>query len=356
MFICNGTTFWGYLFKFFEIIIIIFLGYIFTKNIVSIKINNELQKYENIDILILSLSILQIYIMLVSIGFSNNYGLSIIQEIFKFTQNFLIAGCLFLQIILWQKNSFAVYFVKNFIVFLLIFISIIMITSLIFEYTFSEIDFCLSLILRILPIISLFLNVVIVSITIYNKYREQNEQSREAEFLIQNDNLNNIIHKFKSSLQKSRKYYLIFILSFTLSIMVDIFFKFSYVNLNKISNDKSKEIKINSLRLTDFYSKNEPKNITSYYIYFEKNKTYNRKFDNFFVFNKKEENKTSNEFYSINACIYYKNLGENYSFRELIICFIYFFFKDIGPHVYIYISLFKYKQENASRTSSFIEI
>jgi hypothetical protein len=456
MYICNGTTIWGFIFKIIEISIISILAYIFTRNYIEIRRNNEFQSYEKMDLIILLLSIFQIYLMFLSIILTNNYGFSILQELSKFTQNFIIAGCLFLQIFLWQKNSFAVYIVKNYNLILILYNVIILFSSFIFEYSFNELNFCYSLILKILPSIAFALNAFVISLTIYNNYQEQQE-SNDTGLLLENDNLNNIIHKFKSSLQRSRKYYLIFILSFTISFFVDIFFKFSSVSVSVNSNKFKDEIYLYSskqIKDRDFnykiYDENENENIrkrilnvlnnniidinsidyidnnnydfTSYdknsikkinnnenfrkdleflFKKIDKNNnndsnteksTFNSKIkeNKINIYSYKTENNNisnaenlnnsnslnnlnvnnSNLNYSnstsnitltkiiknINGCIYYKNLGDNYSFKEMLVCFIYFFFRDIGPQIYIYISFFKFKHESISRTSSFIEV
>jgi hypothetical protein len=426
MYICNGTTIWGLIFKIIEISLISILAYIFTRNYIEIRRNNEFQNYEKIDLIILLLSIFQIYLMFWSIILTNNFGFSVLQELSKFTQNFIIAGSLFLQIFLWQKNTFAVYMIKNYNLILILSNVFILISCFFFEYSFNELNFCYSLILKILPSIAFTINAFVISLTIYYNYQEEIESINCAGLLIENDNINNIIHKFKSSLQKSRKYYLIFILSFTLSFFVDIFFKFSgvsvpissnpnsnkfkdeiflnikydskilnenlnvekkilnilnkkIIDINKINNNENlnfkKEIEflLNNLNKNLDYNNDDNINNTLY------NKNNNNKIS-IYSFNKINENlndlnksnnsntlnnfnnsnntnKTENEIIkNINGCIYYKNLGDNYSFKEMLVCFIYFFFRDIGPHIYIYISLFKFKQESISRTSSFIEL
>jgi hypothetical protein len=344
--------------------------------------------------------------MFFSLVFSNNYGFSILQEISKFSQNVIICGCLLLQIFLWQKYPIAVYIIKNYIHIFTAFNILILLSGFLFEFSFTDTNFCLSSILKILPVMGFGFNLLVITMALYNSYEEQNEVGKNGGLLHENDNLGAIIDKYTSSLQKMRKYYLIFIISFTLSYFVDIYFKFSNVsndNLYKFQNTTNIVRNIPNKIYISFNTSydNLNANVGNSYIYYnntlnQDNKTFdNFKRDatnpfNFAKFNSiedKEPNdilKKDEDYYPlrkliesnleknvtlenlnkneinvnklISACDYYKDLGEKYSIKELIVCLISFAFRDIGPHIYIFISLFIYKPETLSRSSSFIEI
>lgn len=438
MYICSGNTFWSYLFSFSEIVSIAFLAYLYTKYTLNIRKTNEIENYENLDLIIIFLSIFQVYLMLFSLVFSNNFGFSILQEISKFTQNMIICGCLLLQIFLWQKYPIAIYIIKNYVYIFTLFNFFILLCGFFLEYSFLEVNFCYSIILKILPVLGFTFNLLLIAMAIYNNYQEQNESRKNGALIYENDNLGAIIDKYASSLQKMRKYYLIFIVYFTVSYFVDVYFKFSnikyddaiynYAANNPVNNasvvtvnnktngfenisnfDKSYKMRalvldgINSTADSIFAAGNGKTNAFRKLFYgfsvmdlklFDDFK-YN--YDNVIVDNnrtdvlfgkdfdllvessrriliedeniaknnpsdKNDENKINNPNRNvfitryISACEYYKDLGDKYSFKELLVCFISFIFRDIGPHIYILISLFIYKPETLSRSSSFIEI
>jgi len=363
--------------------------------------------------------------MLFSLVFQNNFGFSILQEISKFTQNIIICGCLLLQIFLWQKYPIAIYIIKNYVYIFTLFDVFILLCGFSLEFSFLEVNFCASVILKILPIIGLVFNLLLIAMAIYNNYQEQNESQKNGALIYENDNLGAIIDKYASSLRKMRKYYLIFIVYFTLSYFVDVYFKFSNIRYDDAiysSNSNSSNLNGNSSLDNSFKKGSMNKNIYSRrqaasYIfgrimpavdYFEGNftlRSYNKENNQTdFLFEKDfaslisnlssnnnnnnnrilnedrnrsssgqgksfssnnddpYKNKKKNSNFSvfitryISACEYYKDLGDKYSFKELLVCFISFVFRDIGPHIYIFISLFIYKPESLSRSSSFIEI
>lgn len=407
MYICYGSTIWGYFFSFFEILSIFYLAYLFSKNMIKIKRNNEIKNYESLDLIIIFLSIFQIYLMFFSLTLNNNYGFSILQEISKFTQNIIICGCLLFQICLWQKYPIAIIIIKNYVYIFTTFNILILICSFLFEYSFLEKNFCFSIILKILPIIAFVFNVFMITMAIYNNYREQYESNKRGGMINENDNLAAIIDKYSTSLQKMRKYYLIFIIYFTVSYIVDLYFKFSSIkyevgSLNEYNVNNSSEI--SPYRSLHELSKNHIKfddssdtlkknyNVSLAFAGSEEMHQYNLYYklgenhilSNIIVgSNEKQYEEIKNILMSsrlliesqsnqkekpinvllnnnkskyINACEYYNDLGDKYSFKELLVCFISFVFRDIGPHIYIFISLFLYKPETLSRSSSFIEI
>jgi len=387
MYICYGNTIWGYLFSFSEIISIFLLSYLYTKFTVKIHKSNEIQNYENLDLIIIYLSIFQVYLMMFSLILSNNFGFTIFQEISKFTQNMIICGCVLLQIFLWQKYPIAIYIIKNYVLIFTLFNLFILVCGFLLEYSFLEQNFCFSIILKILPVLGFIFNLLLIAMAIYNNYEEQNESRKNANLIYENDNLGAIIDKYASSLQKMRKYYLIFIFYFTISYFVDVYFKFSNIryddNIINSSSNIKKQKNINYFNDNDMNNGNNfIENIKNMNIskridktLFEryninKDKTepiFNSKISNpirQLVENKdnldrslnSDKNRNSYMLRYISACEYYKDLGDKYSFKELLVCFISFIFRDIGPHIYIFISLFLYKPETLSRSSSFIEI
>ncbi len=371
-------------FSFSEIISIFLLSYLYTKFTVKIHKSNEIQNYENLDLIIIYLSIFQVYLMMFSLILSNNFGFTIFQEISKFTQNMIICGCVLLQIFLWQKYPIAIYIIKNYVLIFTLFNLFILVCGFLLEYSFLEQNFCFSIILKILPVLGFIFNLLLIAMAIYNNYEEQNESRKNANLIYENDNLGAIIDKYASSLQKMRKYYLIFIFYFTISYFVDVYFKFSNIryddNIINSSSNIKKQKNINYFNDNDMNNGNNfIENIKNMNIskridktLFEryninKDKTepiFNSKISNpirQLVENKdnldrslnSDKNRNSYMLRYISACEYYKDLGDKYSFKELLVCFISFIFRDIGPHIYIFISLFLYKPETLSRSSSF---
>jgi len=401
MYICYGNTIWGFLFFIIEIMSLAILTYLYTKFTMKIRKNNEIHNYEKLDLIIIFLSIFQVYLMLFSLVVSNNFGFSILQEISKFTQNMIICGCLLFQIFLWQKYPIAIYIIKNYVYIFTCFNFFILICGFFFEYSFLEVNFCFSVILKILPVLGFIFNLLLISMALYNNYQEQNESRKKGVLIYENDNLGAIIDKYASSLQKMRKYYLIFIIYFTVSYFVDVYFKFSNIryddNITNASNGNKKNNVINNTvtyyrlnkfptteqNLTDFYQERNKYNINNFldisvdnnitkhlleenYLTHSNDKKYSKKLVEKNEKVKNIESIIENEIFTkrkkifimryISACEYYKDLGDKYNFKELLVCFISFVFRDIGPHIYIFISLFLYKPETLSRSSSFIEI
>ena len=103
MYICNGNTGWGIFLNICESSTIIALAYLFTMSLILKNRNKELKNYETLDLMIIILSTIQIYLIILCLILGSSYGLSLIEDLFKFSQNALIAGCLLLT--LWHYHT-----------------------------------------------------------------------------------------------------------------------------------------------------------------------------------------------------------------------------------------------------------
>jgi hypothetical protein len=326
MYICYGNTAWSAFFTICEVSSTLILAFLYTTNIIKIYKNGLKENYDNLDLILVFLSIFQIYFMLCKFIFSDYFGFTLFQETFKFSQNLIISACLLFHVMLWQQSSVTLYLIKHYILLMIIWDLCTIIFSFIFESSFMEINFCKSIILIILAIIGLLVDLGILSFAVYKNFEDKADVSLN---LIVEDhyNLNDIIQKYTSSVKRLKKYYLLIVVSFALSYFVDIYFKLimtSWGGENNILNNKTNTLYNQTIIPNEMYS-NSTK-ISSIH------------------------NRTDT------GCSYYGNLGDNFSIKELIICSVSFFFRDLGPHVYIFLALMIYKPSVVSRSSSFIEL
>jgi hypothetical protein len=302
--ICYGTTTWAMFFTIFEIFISICVGFYYTRSIYFIFKNEQSYRFEFLDWIIIIISQIQIFLTFISILIGYYFGLTVLLEILKFSQNFIIGGILLYQILIWHKYTITQEIVKYFMITLFLIVALTFIWTFIFEYSFLSIEKCKSNAVILIIFISLISNILIILFAIYKNLEETNDETKSLTKLVEDQhNLNDLIQKFASNIKKMKKYYLIITVLFTLSFFVDVYYKLIMTG---------KVITTNSLN--------------------ESHK------DNF------------------SACIYYGDYSNNLGFKEFLICSISFLFRDIGPHVYIYLALFYYKPNINSRSSSFIEL
>lgn len=322
MLICTGNTGLSSFLSLCEFTLITILAILYTKNIFRIYKEDEIEKYEYLDRILMLLSSCQIFLLFIVFLSSEYFGISLIYEVLKFSENAIICGCLLFQIMLWQHYSVTFYLVKHYIIIMVIFDVITILCGVSFEYSFFEVNTCPSLIMIILSLIGLFFGLGIMGYAVYKNFEEKTDVSLHSLVVEDHYNLNNIFQKYANSIKKMKKYYLLIIVSFTLSYFVDIYFKLIMTRdiEDNIDNNAGIQSNYTYTNITNIYNSNTtlPAN---------------------------EEN-----------CSYYGNLGDEFYFKEYIICTLSFFFRDLGPHIYIFLALFVYKTNAISRSSSFIEL
>jgi hypothetical protein len=328
--ICTGTTGWSLFFSFCEILSIIAIGFFYTKTVYSIYKNDQKEKFEFLDWILIYLSIFQIYFMFFSFLIGFYFGFILILEIFKFSQNFLISGILMYQILIWHKYVVTYDVVKYFIV-VLCSIDIISVTiGLAFEFPFFDVSGCKSSTIVTLIMLALTIDILIISFAVYKNLEEKND-SKSLNILVEDQhNLNDLIQRFATNIKKMKKYYLIIVVTFSLSFFVDLYF-----NLFMRNQTGDPKTEINNL-----FSNNTNSSLI----------TNNSNYTSF------ESNSDTYPNNSSISCNSNSNFGENFSFKEYLICAISFFFRDLGPHIYIFLAIFIYKPNINSRSSSFIEL
>jgi hypothetical protein len=345
--LCLGTTGWSLFFSICEIIPIIILGFYYTKNIYFIYKNEQEERYEFLDWILIYLSTFQIYLMLFSLILGFYFGFTLILEIFKFSQNFLISGILLYQILIWHKYVVTYDIVKYFIVALCAIDFISLIIGLNFEFSFSDVSGCRSDTVLTLVCAALCIDILIISFAVYKNLEEKSD-SKSLNILVEDQhNLNDLIQRFATNIKKMKKYYLIIVIAFTLSYFVDLYFnvfmhtyKIDFEEIGILNNKKFENLNQN---LNNSLTINNSSN-------FSNNTILN--------LHANETNLSDNLNYTINNGTCYSNtdFGEYFSFKEYLVCSISFFFRDLGPHIYIFLALFIYKPNINSRSSSFIEL
>jgi len=181
--------------------------------------------------------------------------------------------------------------------------------------------------LLIILIISGFIyNVIIIIFTLYRNFEDPKNVNSLNLLTDDQHNLNNLIQRFTNNIKTMQKYYFIIVIAFTFSYFVDIYFQFfKTLNITELPNDN-----LNST-------------ITAIIYPYSNNSTFN---NNFTITIENAEK----------SCYRYNNLGNNFFIVEFFICTISFFIRELTPHLYIFLALFKYKPNINSRSSSFIEL
>jgi hypothetical protein len=242
MYICNGTTGWGIFLNLCEYITTIALGYLFTMSIIVKNRNKELKNYETLDLIIIILSTIQIYIILLCLLLGTNYGLSLLEDLFKFSQNALLAGCLLLT--LWHYHSTMLEFIKYLIIAMLIFDFIVLLSILFSNIEFFETKFCKSTLQFIMIILGLVINVSTIIYSMYKKY------NKIKDFIPLNDEhfiLSPIMRNCDSNIKRMKNFYLNLLFILSLSYLVDVYYKSFMVVIDPVSggcvflNDKGGE-------------------------------------------------------------------------------------------------------------------
>jgi hypothetical protein len=319
MYICGGDTQWANLFTIIEYATIITLAYLYSKGMFQMYKGGESLYYEKLDLILIGLSIIQVYIIGIEIISDSYRGLTYIHGLFKFSQNAIITGCLLFQIMLWQHHAISLYVVKYFIMGVIIFDIVTILIIMLFETSFFESSYCRSAIITVLIISSIIMNVGILIYAFYKRLQENNEE-RNFSLLAEEDdqyNLGKIIQRYTFSIRKMKNYYLIIIATFTLSYLVDMYWK-----LILTGSSFTEEVTLMSGNGTALNSTILLSNEIT------------------------EDNST---------CYYYGSLGGNFLFGDFLVCNFSYILKDLVPHTYIYISLFRLKHNMITRSSSLIE-
>jgi hypothetical protein len=334
MYICGGNTIWAYTFTLIEYILIALIAYLYTTSVIQIYKNKETYNYENIDLILIILSLVQVYILVLEIFTDTYIGFKYMIGIFKFSQNSIITGCLLFQIMLWQHYQITLTIVKYFIMSMIIFDVVTIFIIMMFETSFFEINYCRSLVLCTLVVVSIAMDVGVLLYALYKRFMENNENS-SLNLLTEEDdqyNLSKIIQKYTYSIRTMKNYYLIITAIFTVSFIIDIYWKFY---LTGTRNEDSGGLNaVNCANIT-----NDANNVT-----FNSTLLLEETMGDSCI------GKANN-----NTCYYYGNLGDDYSFTDFLLCNFTFLFKDLSPHVYIYFALFRFKHNLISRSSSLIE-
>lgn len=333
--ICYGDTGWGFFFFICEILIIFILGFFYSRNTYIIFKNGEQSQYEFFDWILIFLSSLQIYILFFSLIVGFFFGFVLVSEILKFSQNMIISGILLSQILIWSKFAVTDKLVKIFIFFLISFDFIIFLSGIYSEYSFFEANYCTSDSINFLIVFGLIINLGLIAYTVYKNFEEKKDVKSLNLILEDKNNLDQILQRLTVNIKTMKKYYLIIIIAFTVSFLIDIYFKFTMTN--QILNSNSTNISTPSVsdnRLTD------ENTIGNFTVHKLTNSTHNY----------------TDLVEEILICQYYGNFKSNFYLKEYLICFLSFLFRDILPHVYIFLALFYYKHFISSRSSSFIEL
>jgi hypothetical protein len=313
MYICGGSTLWATLFTIIEYISIFLIAYLYTSSLIEMYKNGESSCYEKLDLILIGLSILQIYVIGLEIISDSYIGLNYLLGLFKFSENSIVTGCLLFQIMLWQHHSITLDIVKYFLMGMIVFDIVTIGFIILFEPSFFEPSYCQSTVLTVLVISSLLINFVILLYALYKRFQERSEEN--ITLLAEEEdqyNLSKIIQKYTFSIRKMKNYYIIIIVTFTLSYLVDIYWKLEKTSstIDKSNTDMNGNITILNSTLT--------------------------------------MNNTMH-------CDYYGNFKETFQFGEFLFCNFSYILKDLVPHIYIYISLFRLKHNMITRSSSLIE-
>jgi hypothetical protein len=333
--ICYGDTGWGFFFFICEILIIFILGFFYSRNTYVIFKNGEQSQYEFFDWILIFFSSLQIYILFFSLMVGFFFGFVLVSEILKFSQNMIISGILLSQILIWSKFAITDRLVKIFIFFLITFDLIIFFSGLYSEYSFFEANYCTSQSINFLIVFGLIINLGLIAYTVYKNFEERKDVKSLNLILEDKNNLDQILQRLTANIKTMKKYYLIIIIAFTLSFLIDIYFKFTMTN--QVLNRNTTKIPSSVLGDENFTDENILNNVT---------------IDN--LTNSTQNYTDLNE--NIYVCQYYGDFKSNFFLKEYLICFLSFLLRDILPHVYIFMALFFYKHFISSRSSSFIEL
>jgi hypothetical protein len=343
---CHGSSGWAFFFRICEVIILKWTVFAFTRKVYLLHRNSKLYSYEFNQGVLISLSLLQIYLFFFASIFGTFFGLDVLSSIAKFTQNLFIIGILVSGILISLKIYITLDQLKCFIVSLIIVDCLSFISAFMLEYSFLETQACYSNTLNSLVLISLVINCVIVAYSLYKSLEEKEEQESLTNIVGDGYNLNWIEQRSADSIKKMNKYYFILLITFTLSFFIEAYFK---IFTSDFSNPK---IDINQYSNTSFY------NLTGDYFNhnYVKNFTEEHKYD--FLNTSRVQNKSLDYYNNTNTTTTKcgnKNVDDELSFKEYLICLISFFFKDIAPHIYLYQIFFNNGFNENPRSASIIE-
>ena len=317
-----------------EYIIIIILLLLFIKKIYELyKFPNS--SYEQIDIIIIYLSSLQLILFIIRL--IKNYNLfSVLISINKFSMNFLISVFLLIYI-LGQSEQSNASIVKYFLVALLILDILIFIIEINYSKIFNidNNDTIVDLIISIICLIVdgfIWYKSFINKKNMNNKIQENNEINKlsnvinKDEILTEEKNdvnnekkeefgfINNIYYQNLKNLAILITIYLYILFAFIITYLFDFILYFSNTS-GKNTNDINNNNTVNNGTM----------------VYNNINKCNNTEINN--------------------ACIFSQNTEELFSIWKLILCFIIFFVREIGPYLVIYLMFFYYKLNYYHRLS-----
>lgn len=307
-----GSSNWSSFFTLCEILLTLILFGIYIRKIIKIIRNQEINMYEKLDLLVILLSVLQIFLYLVFFVIKEYYFISLANSILKFSQNSIIC-CLLLVIIMWKYSSITFLIINYFMMTILISDIVFCIFGLI-EYSPFETQYCKPKIEFILSLFGFIVNIIVLCCSFYFSTKGSEEEILKNQ-LIEDDQyyINNIYNKYVDNIKKMMKSFLIITIFFLISFGIDILFNSLDQNIKQvITNDNNLISDANSTTLNG--------NNTEIYL-----------------------------------CPYYGNFETNFGFKEYLICCISFILRDLSTHLYIFFALFFFKPENISRSSSFIE-
>ena len=306
-----------------EYIVIIIIFLLFLKKIYDLY-NFQKISYDKIDLIIIYLSALQLFLFLIRL--IKNFNIfSVLISINKFSQNLMISALLLLYI-LGKNEKSKITIIKYFLVTLLILDILIFLIGINDKQPFETKDnetidhfiittFCL--ILDGFIWYKSYINKKILNNKIVENYEinKLNNIINKEEKLIGENIYNNENNGFIDSLYFQNLNSVVIIISIYFYILTTFFISYF-------------------IDFTLYFSYNSNRNISNY-----NNKSNNN--------NKTMIYDTDNTYFNntqINEiCIFNEIIEKKFTFWKLIICFIFFFLKDILPYLVIFLMFFYYK-------------
>jgi len=351
MLICTGyyLTVYSTVFLCIEFISIIILFILYLRKIINLW-NYPNNTYDKIDLILLYLS--EIQLLLFFVRLCQNYNIfSVLVSINKFSQNLMICSLLMI-IILGKYSNSKSKIINYFLITLLIADILLFLIGINDNEAFKKNDaesfsnvliaiFCIVLDIFILYKSFFFkikaMNKIndnlnknkLVSLRNYDDINgnEEQEQNNDREFFntILNQHLNNAI-----TILSVYFYILIpFFISYITEIVLYFFFQISNDNINE-KRIKNENINNNSSMDNNTYVNNSDSN-------------YN------YTNNSMSEYENMDKSYT--TCIFLRDIDDYFDFGKLLICCIFFVFRDFLPYLITYLMFFYYKLKYNRRLS-----
>jgi len=241
--ICDKNTLWKTFYFFAEYITLIIIIVLYIQAILNIYRNKE--KTEKIDNIIVALSFSQLIIYTILEMFDLNYFLILVYELLKFSENQIIGGLIFFQIMLKMNYNFAIKFSKIFFVFtigidILTFIGGLSFESKTIEYKeLVSVKFATTIIIAFIGL-SCDLSILIITIVKYFKDKKEIEKQSLEILLDDSYRLDNIIHNYENKIVKMKIYYYIIIISYAISYAFNLFSNLFYNETVCFTDNKMK--------------------------------------------------------------------------------------------------------------------